>query len=86
MVAAIVIGMGGGTKVLSAKLRLQEYIKNGEDNARIAIRLIKNEQQELICFERSFTTNGKSSYKVNFVTKFLFSHFLSTLFITNAFV
>lgn len=64
MVAAIVLGMGGSTKILSAKLRLQEYIKNGKDNARIIICLYKNLETQLISFERSFKSNGKSVFKV----------------------
>lgn len=64
MVAAIVIGMGGSTKVLSARLHLQDFIKNGRDSAKIQLLLFKNIHKEHISLERVFEKNGKSNYKV----------------------
>lgn len=66
MVAAIVLGMGGSTKVLSAKLKLQEFIKNGKEAARIIVCLYKNTKKEKVNFERSFIANGRSTFKVSY--------------------
>lgn len=66
MVAAIVIGMGGNTKVLSAaKMHLSNYVKNGKEKATITICLYKNEHRELYTFVRSFGRDNKSTYKID---------------------
>lgn len=66
MVAAIVIGMGGTTKVLStAKMHLSNYVKNGKERATITICLYKNEKGDLYTFSRSFGLDNKSIYKID---------------------
>lgn len=66
MVAAIVIGMGGNTKVISsAKMHLSNYVKNGKERATIEICLYKNEKRELYTFTRTFGLDNKSIYKID---------------------
>lgn len=66
MVAAIVIGMGGNTKVLSsAKMHLSNYVKNGKERATIEICLYKNEKRELYTFTRTFGLDNKSMFKID---------------------
>lgn len=66
MVAAIVIGMGGNTKVLSTvKMQLSNYVKNGKERATVTICLYKNERRDLYTFVRSFGRDNKSTYKID---------------------
>lgn len=66
MVAAIVLGMGGTTKVLSvAKMHLSDYVKNGKDQATITVRLYKNSKRDLYTFTRSFGRDNKSTYTID---------------------
>ena len=65
MVAAIVIGMGGKTQVLSARLQLKDYIKNGQNEAKIEVVLFRNEARQLEKFSRTFGRDGKSQYTVS---------------------
>lgn len=62
IVAAIVIGMGGSTKVLStSKVHLSSYVKNGKDRATVTVQLFKNERREFRTFTRSFGKDNKSN-------------------------
>lgn len=64
MVAAIVLGMGGSTKIINRQ-KLGEFVQNGKEEATIEVSLYKNAQKQLIRFQRKFAKNGKSSYQVS---------------------
>lgn len=70
MVSAIVLGMGGSNKIVSDKLKLQDFIKNGKEMAEIVISLYKNTRQQLVKFERVFSLKGRSAYKVSLSSNF----------------
>lgn len=65
IVAGMVIGMGGSTKVLSALNRLADYVKNGKEMSQITVVLFKNENRDVIRFCRSFGRNNKSTYTID---------------------
>lgn len=76
MVAAIVIGMGGNCKLLSARLQLKDYIKHGKETATIEVCLIKDGDRNISHFKRSFGRRGKGSYQVILWCMRLVNHFV----------
>lgn len=65
IVASIIIGLGGSTKILSERNKLGDYVKNGQDVAKITVTLNSDEQQNHKTFCREFNRQNKSSYTID---------------------
>lgn len=65
LVAGIIIGMGGSTKILSAQNHLSDYVKNGKERAKITVVLYRDEQRRLKRFCREFGRDNKSVYAID---------------------
>lgn len=65
IVSAMVLGMGGNAKVLSAHLKLGAYVKIGKEKAKITTKLYKNEKGDTQSFTRVIGTNNKSVYEID---------------------
>ncbi|XP_031636219.1 structural maintenance of chromosomes protein 5 [Contarinia nasturtii] len=65
IVASIIIGMGGSTKILSERNKLNDYVKNGKENAHITITVYKDERRTQTNFTREFNRKNKSTYYID---------------------
>lgn len=65
IVASIIIGMGGSTKILSERNKLADYVKNGKDVAQITVTVYKDERRNLRRFTREFNRQNKSTYHID---------------------
>ncbi|XP_053684572.1 structural maintenance of chromosomes protein 5 [Sabethes cyaneus] len=65
IVAAIVLGMGGHCKLLSRSGSIEDYIKNGKEEAKIEVTLYKNDKRSLITFRRTFDRRGKDRFEID---------------------
>lgn len=65
VVAAIIIGMGGSTKILSEHNKLCDYVKNGQDQATIRIKLFRDENGATVEFGRKFGRDNKSTFGID---------------------
>lgn len=65
IVASIIIGMGGSTKILSERNKLADYVKNGKDVAEITVTLYKDEHRNHITFRRQFNRQNKSTFYID---------------------
>lgn len=65
IVAAIIIGMGGSTKILSERNKLADYVKNGKDIAQITVTVYKDERRNQKTFSREFNRQNKSTYHID---------------------
>lgn len=65
IVASIIIGMGGSTKILSERNKLADYVKNGKDIARITVTVYKDERRNQQTFSREFNRQNKSTYHID---------------------
>lgn len=65
IVASIIIGMGGSTKILSERNKLADYVKNGKDVSRITVTVYKDERRNVRNFCREFNRQNKSTYYID---------------------
>lgn len=65
IVASIIIGMGGSTKILSERNKLADYVKNGKDIAQITVTVYKDERRNMRHFMREFNRQNKSTYYID---------------------
>lgn len=65
IVAAIIIGMGGSTKILSEHNKLNEYVQNGKDRATVRIVLFRNNNGGKSEFCREFGRDNKSVFTID---------------------
>lgn len=68
IVAAILLVMGGNPKLLSRASKVEDYIKNGKNNAEIKIILYKDTKHKT-SFQRNFGKDGKSVWMVSLMNK-----------------
>lgn len=65
LVAGVIIGMGGSTKILSAHNKLSDYVKNGKKSAKVTLILFKDEQRNRKRFCREFGRDNKSIFSID---------------------
>lgn len=65
LVAGIIIGMGGSTKILSTHNKLSDYVKNGKQSAKITLILFKDERRNRKRFCREFGRDNKSIFSID---------------------
>lgn len=65
IVAGIIIGMGGSTKILSEHNKLCDYVKNGKDQAATRIVLHRDDNGGKVRFERHFGRDNKSAFAID---------------------
>lgn len=65
LVSAIVLGMGGNCKLLSRSSNISDYVKNGKETAQIEVTIYKNEDGDVITFNRSFNTEERDLFSVD---------------------
>lgn len=65
IVASIIIGMGGSTKILSERNKLADYVKNGKDVAQITVTVYKDERRNFRNFCREFNRQNKSTFYID---------------------
>lgn len=65
IVASIIIGMGGSTKILSEHNKLCDYVKNGKDHATIRITLMRDDNGGKIECCRKFGRDNKSVFTID---------------------
>lgn len=65
LVAGIIIGMGGSTKILSAHNKLSDYVKNGKKSAKVTLILFKDEWRNRKGFCREFGRDNKSIFSID---------------------
>lgn len=65
IVASIIIGMGGSTKILSERNKLADYVKNGKDIAHITITVFRDERRNRKNFTREFNRQNKSTFYID---------------------
>lgn len=65
IVAAIIIGMGGSTKILSEHNKLSDYVKNGKERATIRIVLFRDDNGGKVEFGRQFGRDNKSVFGID---------------------
>lgn len=65
IVSAIIIGMGGSTKILSEHNKLSDYVKNGKERSKISITLYRDNQGNRMRFCREFGRDNKSTFTID---------------------
>lgn len=65
IVAAIILGMGGSTKILSEHNKLSDYVKNGKDRASIRLVLFRDNNGTKSEFRRDFGRDNKSVFTID---------------------
>lgn len=65
IVAAIILGMGGSTKILSEHNKLSDYVKNGKDRATIRLVLFRDSNGTKSEFRRDFGRDNKSVFTID---------------------
>lgn len=63
IVAAIVLGMGGGCKLLSRSKDISDFVKNGKQKANIEIDIIGPDG--IVTFHREFSRDNKESFSID---------------------
>lgn len=65
IVAAIIIGMGGSTKILSEHNKLSDYVKNGTDRSKVTVTIYRDSHGNRARFCREFGRDNKSTFTID---------------------